>query len=349
MAVLAKSAGLAVVFILWAVYLARIWGEVGAREWHLNLAPLGGALVCWLAYFAMLGLGWTQLVRWLNARPGQPSRLGYLAGLRVWSYTMPARYVPGNIWHFAGRLYLGARHDLGREVILGASLLEQVLTLLCSLMLGVPVLLITFSGAAAAPGSTTAPFPTGFGGGWAFWLIPLATAGLAVIHPATLALALRLVGRLRHRPPVAARLTLRQTVLASGWYLLTSVVAGVAFWLGATGVGGVGLGDLPSLVSVYALAYALGYLSFITPAGLGAREAAIVVLLGGSLGVPIAAGVGLIARLGSAGAELIAIAVLAAMSSYSLRLRPARVSSGEPRSLSRPGASQTGPLNGGGK
>jgi len=105
---------------------------------------------------------------------------------------------------------------------------------------------------------------------------------------------------------------------ALGWYVLANLVSGVAFWLLVLSLGGAGPLDLLRLTGAYALAYAVGYLSFLTPAGLGAREAALVVLLGGLVAPPVAVAASLLARATSALGEVLGVAALGLFSARSI-------------------------------
>ena len=65
-------------------------------------------------------------------------------------------------------------------------------------------------------------------------------------------------------------------------------------------------------VGIYSIAWDVGFISFVTPSGLGFREAAIILLLTASGLVPslaIATVLAFITRLLATGAELICIAV----------------------------------------
>lgn len=290
---LAQWLSLGLVLVLWGAYLARSWGQLAGHEWHVAYWPLAGALLGWVAGFLMLAVGWVILVRQAGAI------LPLRSGVPVWALSMPARYVPGNVWHVAGRLYLGSRLGLGADTLLGATAVEQILTLLGALLLGLPL---------GMPWTTeTASFR-------ATWALPLALVaglGLAGVHPRSMGAVLRLAGWALRKPAASVQVTYRGVAAALGWYTASSLVGGIAFWLLVASLGGAGWPELPRLVGAYCLAFALGYLSFVTPAGLGAREAALALLLGGVVPSPVAVGASLLARVCSSLAELGCVAAIA--------------------------------------
>ncbi len=74
-------------------------------------------------------------------------------------------------------------------------------------------------------------------------------------------------------------MSLAVTLKAVGWTVLGWVLFGVHTWLLCMAVGGDGTG-LPFVVTgAYALAFVAGFLVFIAPGGIGAREAALTVVL----------------------------------------------------------------------
>jgi uncharacterized membrane protein YbhN (UPF0104 family) len=104
-------------------------------------------------------------------------------------------------------------------------------------------------------------------------------------------------------------------VLVTVYWALSWLVAGVGFYLLLLAIAPAPP-TLPALLvatGIYALGWDIGFLSFVTPSGLGFREAVIALLLVLSGLVPAAAGVVLatvvavLARLLSTGAEVLCI------------------------------------------
>jgi uncharacterized membrane protein YbhN (UPF0104 family) len=277
---------LVVVLALWGAYLARVGGQLAGRPWTIDGRWLLAALAGWALYFLLLALGWVFLVR----QTGQP--LSAAVGVPIWVGTMPARYLPGNVWHVAGRLYLSSRLGLARRAVLLASTVEQVLTVLGAAAVG---LLFGLEGLAPR---------------WLAALALLGALGLVAIHPRALAFGWRLLERITGRPAPAVTLPYRGVALAWGWYGLTFLVNGLAFGCLAAALLGGQSADWPRLAGAYALAFVVGYLSLLTPAGLGTREAALVLLTTGLLPAPVALAASLLARAASAAAELLCVLVI---------------------------------------
>jgi len=135
---------------------------------------------------------------------------------------------------------------------------------------------------------------------------------LVGLHPRVLGGMLNGALRLVKRSPVELTLRYRDILLVTLAWCASWLVAGTAFyvlllalWPAAPPIA------LPICIGIEAMAWDIGFLSFITPSGLGFREGAVVGLFALSLPLPlgIAAILALLWRLISTLAELICIGI----------------------------------------
>jgi len=137
-------------------------------------------------------------------------------------------------------------------------------------------------------------------------------AHLGIAGPWLVNVALAKLGR----QPVAFSLRYRAVLGVTLSWAASWVVAGAGFYLLARALVATPLppAALPIAIGIYAIGWDVGFLTFITPSGLGFREVTLAFLLAESGIVPFAAGAGLaaviaiLARLLSTGAELLCIA-----------------------------------------
>jgi len=273
----------------WAWYLLRIWGELSAYQWQWSLGPVLAAVILWIGYTAAQAWGWVLLTRAVGGAIEAKS------GSRIWLLSMPARYVPGNVWHVLSRVYMGSRAGLSAGSVLLSSTLEQgmmvigpLVVFLLSLMFWVDRLDHRF-----------------------LLLALLLPAGLGCLHPRILLPLVRLVSRLFRKPAPVLELRYGQMIALAGWYALGHFLSSLAGCLVVASLAPVALPDVPVFVGAYALAYLVGYLSFLTPTGLGVREAALLGLLSLLMPSPVAAVAALLSRALSSLAEMICVAGLA--------------------------------------
>ncbi len=113
------------------------------------------------------------------------------------------------------------------------------------------------------------------------------------------------------RPVAFASMTIELiTKLAAG--ILVFLVAGCAFYVLLLALWpGAPLVALPICIGIYAIAWDIGFVSFITPSGLGVREAAIVGLFALALPLPagVAAVLALLSRFVSTIAEVVCVSI----------------------------------------
>jgi hypothetical protein len=280
-----RGAAAALVLAAWGWFLRGQVAALRTYPWQIEPGAFAGAAVLGGIYFAGLALCWTLLLRTTG---GAARRVPLAAGARIWLSTMLARYVPGNIWHIVGRLALAGRLGVGRGQVLASATVEQLLTLL---------------GALAVFGLCL-PFWRG-GAGGAAWLLLIVPAGLAGLHPRVLGGALDLAAARLGRPELAWRYRYSELLAALAGYALANLAAGLAL---VAVLGGLGVRPLPLAPAIggAALAWAVGYLSFLTPSGLGVREAALTALLAQHIPLPAAIVGGLVHRLALTLGELLA-------------------------------------------
>jgi hypothetical protein len=144
--------------------------------------------------------------------------------------------------------------------------------------------------------------------------IPLLLLGL---HPRLLEASLNTALRLLKRPPTRLTLRYRDLLVITLFWSLSWVVAGIGFFLLTRSIISTPLPPtlLALAVGIYALGWDVGFLSFITPSGIGFRELAIAALMVaagvtvGPGGFAIAFVVAMVSRLLSTGSELVSIAL----------------------------------------
>ena len=247
--------------------IARHWAQIAAYDWRIDPAKLVLSVLLLVGAMAWGVFVWHRVLHRFEAR-----ELPFRSLLWIWFLSNLARYVPGKIWQFVGAVQLGRRAGVAPSVLLTSLLIHTGLTLVSAAivsLLALPTLVFAM-------------------GAWGTAAVLLgATAGLFLVHPRVLNLGLRLV---------PDRLSAEGLAWSGSWgdgvrLLALAVVAwgvyGAAFALFADALVGIPLSVAPALIAANALAFLIGYMVMVTPGGLGAREAALALMLGplGSLGV----------------------------------------------------------------
>ncbi len=251
--------GFVAVALAAAVYaVQREWDEIVPALRQMPLGLVLGSLGVGVVYLLMTMMSWRSVLGDLG------SRLGPRATFAVFFVSQLGKYVPGGVWNVVAAGELGADHRVPRRRSLSAMLVTLFVSIVSGLAVGVPTLAATAGGL----------------GGAYRWLWLLLPVTLVLLAPPVMNRVLALVMRLARREPLEHPLTARGTLTAVAWAVGAWLVAGVQVWLLALGTG---VEPSPAswarVTGAYAVAWVVGFLVLVVPAGLGAREVVLLALL----------------------------------------------------------------------
>lgn len=268
--------------------LTTRWAELRAAGWDLRPGWLVGALAVGVANLFLLGGAWVDLLRSLGGT------IGFLEGMRAWTWTNLGRYLPGRIWQISAlTLYLREKRGLG-GVGLASSLALQVLLLAVGgavvfAVLGIPL----------ASGN---PLLVGAA-------VTATVGGLVVaLNPSMVARGTGWMSRAMGEPPQDVRPSRRALWRIAALVAVSWVANGVSLWMLWRGAGADAGPGVAFWTGAYAAAYLTGYVALFAPAGLVVREGALAGMLVGLGGVngAAAAGIAILSRLLAVSSELVA-------------------------------------------
>jgi uncharacterized membrane protein YbhN (UPF0104 family) len=271
--------------------------RLGTYQFTISAWRVAAAFGVFAVLFPVYGAIWQLIL----AKFGY--RLSYRKSLRIWLVSQAGRYVPGKVWFALGRIYLAEREGVPKAVTTVATGLELVLVLGSSL--------VAFGLASAARGSLGRhPYA------WCLVLVPAIVVG---VHPRIVSAVL---GRLR-KGSGELRMKYRDVLALLAAYVACWCLYGVGFHLVATAVRlsgpgapsapALGLGLAPEMIAVNALSWTVGFVSLLTPAGLGVREGVAFSMLSKFLDKPYPTLVPLAARVWVTVAEVVAIGLAVAL------------------------------------
>ncbi len=287
-------------------FLARTvvnrWEQIVAFPWHFRPAPLFGSLVI----AAIAGVFWATVWRRMLMQTG--SSISWADGVRIYLVSNLAKYVPGSIWGYVSRAYLG--RDVGVTLTrVGVSTIWEVgITIVASLLL-------TAMSLPFAP----VELPT------QVLLLVAAVAAISLIFllPPIFNRWIRWLGRWR---PMAAASAFRwrDFGLYLGAAFLTHVLVGSAFFLFASALVDLAPSAWWVLVGAWSFSATAGLVVLLAPYGLGVKEGVLTLFLCAFMAVGAATLVALASRLWTIITELIlagfALIVLPRWPKYSIRV-----------------------------
>lgn len=266
---------LAVGFGWW--WLRGRWPEVVDSLAAVGVGRTLLALVVVVLDLLLTGVVWADLLAAYGFAVPRPTSMS------VFFVGQIGKYIPGSVWSFGAQARMATRYDVPARttvatglVFLWWSVVTAVLAAGAGLLAGLDVYgLPSWLGAAA-----------------------IALALVALTSPVTTRLAGWLAGTARpaHPVPLAARLT---ALMCISWLLYGAALALLVPDVTASAA------DLLRATGAFALAYAVGVVVVIAPAGLGAREVVLVALLATVVGAGPAAAAALLSRLVHTGGDFL--------------------------------------------
>jgi hypothetical protein len=265
------------------------WQALRAHQWRLELSQLIVSFLLLLVATAFPAWPWQLSLLWMG------ESLGFVPALRIWLVTHVVRYIPGRVWQFLSMIYMCERAGVSRVPILTSIVISAALSTLAGLLI-VGLYWLALNGWQDLTQLSLA--------------LALILLSLAALHPAVMERVLNRGLAFLGQPTISLQLSFGHILLLLALNGLSWLLYGLAFQQLVAAITFFPLAELPRAVAVFAGAYTIGYLSLLTPAGLGVREGAMVVLFGSALPLPLATVVSLAARLWLTLGEVLGAGVL---------------------------------------
>lgn len=274
----AVRVGIAVVTLGAVVYaVARNWADVSV---HLGKVSLGAFAAATLA--AAVGT-WLTMIGWRIILRDLGSNLHLAPATGVYFVGQLGKYLPGSLWSVLVQADIAAHLRVPRRRTAVTGLLALGLALLTGVLVGLPSVgfLLRQSGE-----------------GFSWWLLLAVPLVVLLLVPRLLNWSIATMLRLIRRPPLEHELSAGALLKAVITFVLVWLSFGVHTWLLATAVAGEAphpdLGT--AALTGYALSVSLGMLLIVLPAGLGAREGLLTLILSAAIPTPAAAAVAIMSR-----------------------------------------------------
>lgn len=265
--------------------IAGEWQELRRHPWDVDALELVASLLVLVAVLAWGVWVWRRVLARLRPEPPTFPHL-----LRIWFLSSLARYVPGKIWQFVGAASMARSAGVPAPVLVTSLVIQMGFSILSAAVVAVALLLP--SDLALDPVSVAV-------------LAAAAAGSILLVHPRVLNVGLRLVPGALHEGVMRWEARWRDGLALLGLSVLSWIGYGFAFTLFVGSLVELPAGAFLPLTGANALAFLVGYLVFLAPAGLGAREAALTVLLGPFAPAGIAAVVAIATRLWTIAGEVL--------------------------------------------
>jgi len=213
----------------------------------------------------------------------------------AWFVSNLARFIPGNVFQLAAMMMLTQSAGVSKINIVLSQAVYAVIALSVAALYGVTLLPI-------APEYVPLIISA-----FAALIILFALPAVFQIMLNVSAWLLRQARRNREIITPQVRITFWQGLIAPTFSLCMWTINGFAFWLFVRSITEISPTAIPTFIGMNAAAYFIGYASFITPSGLGFREASLAFFLGAFFPAPVAVSLAFLTRLWSIGGELVGV------------------------------------------
>lgn len=255
-----------IIFILFRMY----------KNWELIRVSIGSKpvflvlLVASIAYFlitAILPKSWQTLLSLLT-----DSKISFTNSYVIYGQTQIAKYLPGNVFHFVSRQMNADRLGIAQGSTLISSVFETISYLLVAVVISLLLHLLGFDFEVGIINKLILVFS----------IILTLTILIALIFPRfkkiikTNQFIKKIIGELKSNPTEIKKRLPYYFFLLFVFFILTSLLfAFFVYWFES----GVAKISLFSLFPIFCLSYTIGLITPGAPAGLGVREAIMVVTL----------------------------------------------------------------------
>jgi uncharacterized membrane protein YbhN (UPF0104 family) len=267
------------VLVLAAVIYAVVtnWTDVST---HLSQISAGTFLLALLA--AALGT-WLTMVGWRILLADLGSPLDFAPASGVYFVGQLGKYLPGSLWSVLVQADIASHLKVPRRRTAVAGLLALGFALLTGIVVGLPAASYLFGHR---------------GDGFDAWTLLALPIVVVLLVPRLVNRLIALLLRLLRRPPLEHELSGRAVLSSVAIFVLVWLMFGLHTLLLARAVAGPE--PHPHLTTAamtgYALSVSLGMLTVILPAGLGAREGLLTLILATTIPTPAAGAVAIVSR-----------------------------------------------------
>ncbi len=267
---------LVLIFGFFGYYLYNAWGQLPEYNWNFNYyyLVLSGLLLLFLPFLTV------YLYHIILKKINVNLNIKHILGVRLVSDM--GRYIPGKVWLVVGRIYFFKKLGVPKTKVLLSMIIEMPVMILAGFLLFFITLLCWNNISQFHP---------------QLMILALLPILLLAIHPKFLNWMLNLALRILKRDKIKLNLSYYDILKLILLFTIYWLVYGFGFALLIHSVYPVGLLDIIKMAGIYPIAWTIGYLSFLTPGGIGVREGVLAYLLSFIMPLPVAIVFSLLARI----------------------------------------------------
>lgn len=237
-------------------------------DWKINYWWLAASLLLMQVVLFAQSAIWSTLMTFFG------KQISYRKAFKIAYLAQLGRYLPGRIWQLFGMIYLAAKEGITKEEATVSFILSQLFATPPGLLIVVVYLFML---------ETSQKYQDYIA--WA-WVGGIAMVAFLVVflQPRWFRACINFAVRLLRQTPVEFRLEKKMGLAVLIFYFVTWNLYGVSFYLFLLSILPGYSFSVIEIIGAWTLAYLVGYWAIVLPAGIGAREAALIIMLAPIIG-----------------------------------------------------------------
>lgn len=266
------------VFYLLLRELLINWGKIKQYNFIFNYWDLLISYLIFLGSSVLFAQSWYYILKYLEPS----SQITKYETFKVAMYARLGKYLPGKVWSFAGRIYMGSHYNVSKKTLLISSLLQVTISVISGIILGVLIITLLLNS------------DHNF-----FYLLIFPFFGLIVLfNPQFFYKILNFIIKKIGREPIKEKyhLNKKQLLFLYLQILLFQVLNGIAIFFLIRSFVGAPWNIWLDIVGIAVFSNTSGVLAVFSPGGIGVREGILAVFLKFYYPVSLAVLISLLAR-----------------------------------------------------
>jgi len=275
-------------FIVKDVFIPNL-GELSSYDWNVNYWYLFLSIITFLFMWFFKSFVWSKVLNKLNVD------ITFIESCKVKIYSLMMRYIPGKVWSLAkGSVMLKSG-----KVSYKKGFLAMVLDIFYDLYSAALIFLISLF---------FIPEIRNYAN---IWILVLIIASIVLLHPKVLSFIIRSGYKLiKKEVDYKFEIPFSSSLVFVFGYVISWFITSLGLLFMIKGITGVSWLFVFPLTGLFAIAWAIGFLSIITPSGIGIREGVFGVLLSVYYPLPVAMGLSFLSRIIFGLGEIILVSII---------------------------------------
>jgi uncharacterized membrane protein YbhN (UPF0104 family) len=259
--------------------IIKLWSQLQTIQWHFEWRLLFISIFLVIATVIEWAIVWSWMVQKMSDKPASLHQI-----INIYMYGNLSKYLPGSVWNYVARGYLGHKRGIGIRRVGFASIIEIIVSIATGLLL--------YAGSLMWP-QTRQPFLSQRILFILFLFLILAISPPVVQHLDPIITKIR-------KPKVTKGSSIKLNWLHFAIYNLLSwqvwLVIGIAFFFLAMSIYPFSLHDMPEVIGGFSFSIVIGLIAIGIPQGLGVREGILTLSLQALVPLPVAISISLFSR-----------------------------------------------------